>query len=153
MKVLIAIDQSNNWQQVMKSVAERHWPAGTQFEILTVFHDFEWNNIHTKDWDESTKEISEARKLVAEEILSKAKSLLSSCLPKAHVEVRLENGDAVWHILHEARMWAADKVIAGADHHSPNGAFGRVPRELIANSPCPVELVMLDTVCQAQQAS
>jgi nucleotide-binding universal stress UspA family protein len=144
MKVIIAIDQSANWRQVIKNVAERHWPKGTIFKILTTIDPFRWDHCNTPAWEKSIHEIREARSHAAQNILSEAKRILETSLPSTAVQTELDHGNAAEHILRTAKEWTADKIVAGARHHSPTGDFGAVPNSLMVDAPCSVELVTLD---------
>jgi nucleotide-binding universal stress UspA family protein len=143
MKVIIAIDQSAYWRQVIKSVAERHWPQGTTFRILTTISPFQWEHFTTPAWEKSMHDIRAARIHAAQEILAEAKQILEKKFPTANVVTELDHGNAGGHIIHTAEEWQADKIVAGARNHSPDGEFGVVPNTIMFHAPCSVELVKL----------
>ena len=153
MKVIVGIDQSAYWRQVIQNVCDRHWPAATEFKILTVIQPFQWEHCHTPAWEHSAYEIRLARIGAARKLLSDAKALLESKVAGAKVEIELEHGNAGDHIAQSARAWPADKIIVGAHHHSPAGKLGSVPRTLMHNATCSLELVELERLAPESLAT
>jgi nucleotide-binding universal stress UspA family protein len=143
MKVIIAIDQSGNWTQIIDSVLRRQWPKDTQFKILTVIAPFQWEQLDSPEWQKSAKRIYEARRLAAQSIITDARHVIQQGIPFAQVHVELKQGSPRDHIVRTAIEWMADKILLGAHGHSPNRLFGAVPRTVSAHAPCSVELVRL----------
>ena len=143
MKVIVAIDQSEYWPQVIESVLRRKWPKDTQFKVLTVIAPFQWEHANPATWEKSAKEIYEARHQSAQKILTGARHMLEKGIPNAQVHVDLEQGSPRDRILRAAIEWMADKILLGAHGHSPNRLFGVVPSSVATHAPCSVELVRL----------
>ncbi len=143
MKVIIAIDQSAYWIQIIESVLKRPWPADTQFKVLTVIAPFQWEHFNTPEWEKSAKRIYEARKEAAHEMAMHARKMLQDNIPNAQVHVEIDHGSPRDQILRAAVGWMADKIVIGAHGDAANRLFGAVPQAMATHAPCSIELVRL----------
>jgi nucleotide-binding universal stress UspA family protein len=144
MKVIVAIDQTVYWKQVVQAVIERHWPHDTTFRVLTVMPALEWKDLDALESSEIFRELLKARQKTAEEILREARELLSKNIDDCSVHTELRQGSPRSEILDAAVEWMADKIMLGAHGHMPNRLFpGTVSRSVAQHAQCSVELIRL----------
>lgn len=146
MKVLVAIDQSEFWPQIISSLAKRTWLPDTQFRILTVIEPllFRWDELSQPDWQLLADEVLEKRCGKAEKILAEARQRLQQEVTDCIVHTEIRHGQAREEVMSAAIDWMPDKVILGAHGRSPNRLFpGAVSHTVARQAPCSVELVRL----------
>ncbi len=132
MRVLIAIDQTAYWKQVIDALTKREWPAETSFKILTVVEPMHWEDLDKAMWKNVVLEVSEKRRHAAEEILRQARAILSSEVSHGVVHTELRSGKAHDEILNAASVWMPDKIVLGAHMHSDNRLFPGSVRRSVA---------------------
>jgi len=144
MKVIVAIDQTVNWKQVIEGVIKRRWQGDTEFRILTVVPPVEWQDIEALESSEILREILKMRRESAEHILAQAREMISSNVEHCSVHTDLREGSARSEILDSAIDWMADEIILGAHGHAPNRLFpATVSRSVAQHALCSVAFVRL----------
>jgi len=142
MKVIIAIDRSVNWKQLIEAATIRRWHRDTAFKILTVLEPLQWETpvIGT----EIAHEVALRRQKLASQILLQARKIIQDKIPECTAHVELRQGSARIEIVNAASEWSADKILLGAHGHAPNRLFaGSVPQAVAQHALCSVELVRL----------
>jgi nucleotide-binding universal stress UspA family protein len=146
MKVMVAIDQSAFWPQVMDALLSRDWLPGTQFKILTVVEPlpFRWEDIADEEWKNRAHELAEKRRCAAEKVVLDARYKLQHQVSDCIVHTDVRQGRARDEIVNAALDWVPDKIILGAHGRSANRLFpGAVSHTVARHAPCSVELVRL----------
>lgn len=144
MKVIIAIDQTDYWKQVIDGVIKRCWPDGTSFKIMTVIEPLQWQDHEVGNWQNAAQHALKQRQEQSDTILAEARELVVKVFPDCQVHTESREGSPRVEILRAATEWMADKIVLGAHGHSPNRFFpGAVPRTVCMRAVCSVELVRL----------
>ncbi len=144
MKVLIAIDQTPYWQQILDAVSKRHWPGGTLFKILSVVEPADRPDSDPVEWQLLALEAYNRRHRETEQILATARALLVESLSDCSIHTEIETGDPRIIILNVAAQWMPDKIVLGAHGHIPNRLVpGTCTRTIARHSPCTIELIRL----------
>jgi len=152
MKVIVAIDQTENWKQVIDAVTKRRWPADTSFRILTVVAPEEWQDLEFADTNDILREIVKLRCLTAERILQAARQKLSEAFSDCTVHVELRKGSPRIEVLDAAVDWMPDKIVLGAHGHDCNRLLpATVSRAVAQYAKCSVELVRLKSVVKVDE--
>ena len=136
MKVLIATEGSPCSQFAVSTVAERPWPEGCEFRVMTVIESpVIYGTVMASD-----QIADDIRKGVERIAVDAAASLQESGLKASHI---IRQGSADEEIITEAMEWGADLILVGT--HSRRGLsgflLGSVAQKVAANSPCSVEIV------------
>jgi nucleotide-binding universal stress UspA family protein len=143
MKVIIAIDQTENWKQIIEAVINRPWPPDSIFRIVSVLEPIE-EDAHTHGLSLIIKEARLHKSQMADKILHEARTLLARCFPECIVYSEVRKGKAQEELVSAATNWMVDKIILGAHGRSANRLIpGTVSRFVAKHSPCSVELVRL----------
>jgi nucleotide-binding universal stress UspA family protein len=132
MNILLAVDASSASQAVVNQVAARPWPAGSQFQVLTVTESLEpWS------LGSIAEEIDACARQSAEVA---AKHLLAHGLK---AESAVAKGDPKTVILDHASAMRADLIVLGASGLGAVERFllGSVSRAVLRFAPCSVALV------------
>lgn len=140
-RVLLATDGSAYSEAAARSVAERPWPKGTEFKIVSVVEEMipamdPWyaaGEVIGRMLDENKKQCEEAvrsaYKLVASAGLAATTSVLA--------------GSPKWRIIDDAKEWNADLVVLGS--HGRRGLtrvlLGSVSEAVAMNAHCSVEVI------------
>jgi nucleotide-binding universal stress UspA family protein len=142
MKVIIAIDQSVYWTQLIEAATKRRWHQDTAFKILTVLEPLQWETLAVGT--ELAQEVARRRQKLASQILSEARKIIQDSIQECTVHVELRQGSPRTEIINAATEWSADKLLLGAHGHSQNRLFaGSVSQAVAQHALCCVELVRL----------
>jgi nucleotide-binding universal stress UspA family protein len=142
MKVVVAIDQTDNRFEVLNAVLNRHWPKDVFIKILTVVEPFEWDGIDKIG--QTSSELLGKQKAHAQEILTQARALVEKAHPTASVHMELRVGDPRTEVVMSATHWDADRIIIGAHGTSPNRLLPcRIGPVIARTATCSIELVRL----------
>lgn len=146
MKILVAIDQSAFWPQIIDTLVKQKWIPGTQFKILTVIEPLplQWEQLCTEEWKKLAHEVFEKKKAAAETVVASARHKVQHAVSDCLIHTDVRNGHAREEILNTAVDWMPDKIILGAHGRSSNRLFpGAVSHAVAQHAPCSVELVRL----------
>jgi len=132
MKILVALDTSAASQAALEEIAQRPWPAGSSFNVLSVVEPS-----HLWSTPESLQEaVRRAREVVERAV----EQLHSANLTASGVAV---DGDPKTVILDEAQGSSADFVVVAS--HGTSGVarllLGSVAGAVLRYAPCSVEVV------------
>jgi len=130
MRVLIAVDQSAASQAAVEEVAARPWPAGSEFEALSVVD-------ATAPW--ITKEVVEGASQQAKKTVERAVQPLAQAGLQAAADVAV--GDPKQIIVDRAANWRADLIVMGPHGGVAKFLLGSVAKAVLRTAPCSVELV------------
>jgi universal stress protein E len=145
LRLLVAVDGSHDSREAVQAVARRSWPAGSEFQIVTVLdprlrtavawpevHAASWVQGHFKDADEWTGRMTGRL----------AGVLRDSGWP---VETHVFDGDPKKVLLRQAGDWDADCIFLGARglQHGDRLYLGTLASVVAARAPCSVEIVRL----------
>lgn len=129
-RVLLATDGSQTSATAARALAERPWPEGSEFRIISVEEPWAINPSRVKH-DEQ-----------AQEAVRSAEQVLASAGLKATLAVVL-SGHAKEGILEEAEKWGADLIVVGS--HGRRGfkrfLLGSVSEAVAMNAHCSVVIV------------
>ncbi len=133
MKVIIAVDQTDNWKQIIEATVKRPWPSDTIFRILTVVEPGDDALDKTKTQGSS-----------ADKVVHEARALLFKHLPGCTVYSEVRKGKAADELVTVAANWMVDKIILGTHGRKSNRLIpATVPQQVSQNSCCSVDLVKL----------
>jgi nucleotide-binding universal stress UspA family protein len=132
MKILVAVDSSNQSVTAAREVAARRWPSGTTVRVITVIEPlYGWN----------VPDLEEALRQAGEHTVEDAADYFRQAGFETTTAVLA--GDPKTAIVNEAADAAADFVVVGA--HSAHGVLqfllGGVARAVARLAPCSVEIV------------
>lgn len=140
-KILLATDGSECSQVAVRSVAERSWPAGTEFRVVSVPElsaqvlQMISHNAMDKLRGDAMKRAEDAE-AAAEEILADA-GLTESGTVAASAATPKEL------ILQNAEEWGADLIVCGSHGRSGLSRFllGSVSEAIASHAKCSVEII------------
>jgi nucleotide-binding universal stress UspA family protein len=132
MKILVAIDQSDASEAVIKEIAARPWPSKSCIEVLNVLeyaHLWMVSQTYEEAWQDSTALLDRA----VEELRGRG----------VDATPRMLQGDARSVVLDRAKEAQADLVFVGSNRASGLAKFflGRVAASVVSHAPCSVEVV------------
>ena len=134
MKILVAIDNSDASEAIIKEIAARPWPPKSSIEVLNVLeyaHLWTVSQTYEEAWQDSTALIDRA----VEELRGRGVEATS----------RMLQGDARSVILDRAKEVQADLVFVGSNGASGLAKFflGRVAASVVSHARCSVEIVRI----------
>jgi nucleotide-binding universal stress UspA family protein len=143
MKVLVASDGSESSRLAAKSIAERPWPAGTEFRVLSVAETSVpllevpyFSPSAMEDVRAAAMKRAEEAEMTAERILSEAGLEVSGT-----VAVPADTVKQI--VLRDAAEWGADLIVCGS--HGRRGVnrflLGSVSEAIATHANCSVEIV------------
>ena len=140
-RVLLATDGSAYSEAATRSVAERPWPKGTEFKIVSVVEQmipamdpwFSAGEVIGRMLDQNKKHCEEAVRSTYKVVADAGFAAITSVLA----------GTPKWRIIDEATEWKADIVVLGS--HGRRGLtrllLGSVSEAVAMNAPCSVEVI------------
>ncbi len=142
-RILLAVDGSQNAEQVVKTVAGRHWSEKTEIRLIAVDDPFTRPEVGYIIWnlaEDKPEESEKSREWISKVIEKPAEILKSAGLDVSH---HIRWGDAANVILDEAEEWNADTIFVGARGVGRLKRFllGSVSSAVAARAHCSVEVV------------
>src|SRR3974390_3027142 len=107
MKVVVAIDDSPHSKSVLSSVCKRHWPADTEFKLLTVMEPFLADGEYQPEEAELILEMEEKRADDRTKQCAAARRRLEESIAGCHVHYDVREGDPKDIIVASAVEWEA----------------------------------------------
>ncbi|CAN5455324.1 universal stress protein [soil metagenome] len=143
MQILLAITDSPSAEKVVKSVAERSWPAGTSFKILSVLEPVcaSSEDMTITEFVHSAGEIYERRKEAAERLCQNSCEKIEAKQPQAIVGYEIQEGAPWAEIVKAASNWPADAIFIGAHDQDIPKRHGSVGQAVLEHAPCAVTVV------------
>ncbi len=128
-KVLLATDGSETSEEAARAVANRPWPEGSEFRIISVEEPWAIKLSRVRHENEAQEAVSSAEQVLASAGLKATGAVLS--------------GNTKQAILQDAREWAADLIVVGS--HGRRGfrrfLLGSVSEAVAMNAHCSVVVV------------
>jgi nucleotide-binding universal stress UspA family protein len=150
MKVIVAIDQTEFAEQILREVVLTEWPADTQVKVLTVV---EPSSAPMQKNFQSQNSFARRKKL-ADEMAMKARQKISESCPQCAVHVEVRCGQANEEIVCSAAEWMADRIVIGAHAKLPNRFFVNRVKHCVPNAAgCTVQYVRLNDVTKKTSSS
>jgi nucleotide-binding universal stress UspA family protein len=149
-RVLLATDGSTYSEAAARSVAERPWPRGSEFKIVSVVEQMipamdPWyasGEVTSRMLDENKKQCEEAVRSIHRLITGAGLSATTSVLA----------GTPKWRIMDDAKDWNADLIVLGS--HGRRGLsrvlLGSVSEAVAMNASCSVEVIRMPEVLDKQ---
>jgi nucleotide-binding universal stress UspA family protein len=152
MKLLVAIDESDESRRALREVARRPWPSAAVFRVLNVMsadpaappRDVPVPSAPLSEvpaWPAGTQRTREMWHARAQRIAEAgAEILVAVGLP---AEAIFRDGAAGPEIVAEARAWRADLIVLGARRHGlvHRVVVGSVASYVLQHAPCSVEVI------------
>jgi nucleotide-binding universal stress UspA family protein len=143
MKILLAVDGSEQSQEAVQLVQSRPWPAGTTVRVLSVVPDI-LPPPPAPAWAGAAKGYSDFqqwRRCQAESMVAGVAEIIRRSDLSVEAVVRVGEPRSV--IIQEAEAWAADLIVLGS--HGLTGLkrwiLGSVAHHVVLLAPCSVEVV------------
>jgi nucleotide-binding universal stress UspA family protein len=145
LRILVAADGSECSKAAVRSVAERPWPAGTQFRILSVVEPSAPALPTSYFSAEMMEELRGKDIQRAQEAVSSAESILFGAGIEASSTIAVPAASPKELILSEAAEWNADLIVVGS--HGRRGVnrllLGSVSEAVALHAKCSVEIIRL----------
>lgn len=140
MRLLIAVDSIITLDILLKEIASRSWPSGSEARVLSIVEDAD----PTETWREERYSIAAVRKEMerrGEQLGAMAAQRLGRVGISANVTV--SRGNVSFLIPYIARTWAADLILIRSHNRtdSRNEMLGSVAKSVVENAPCSVEVI------------
>jgi len=132
MRILVGVDGSSSSDAVLQEAARRPWPAGSEFNVMTVVDPFFFTR--------APAILEEAKKNTLQSLEEQATSLVDSGW-RVSADVVLDNPR---HALpRAAKRWKADLVLLGSHGHGAVGRLllGSTAQAVLRHAECSVEIV------------
>jgi nucleotide-binding universal stress UspA family protein len=143
LKIMIAIDGSDDSQTAVQAVATRMWPSSTTFWIITVIDAriqtaLAWPSMKVNRWVQAQDQTSE--EWVGRMLEHSAAKLVEAGLK---VETDIFDGDPKTVLLREAEDWKADCIFLGGRglQHGERLVLGTTATAVATRAHCSVEIV------------
>lgn len=137
MRVMIACDGSDASRQALNSVADRPWPANSEFLIVSIAEPVMTD---LGGW------VTDERKSLGESLVGEAVKFLKEFLPAYKIEGIVAEGFAKDEIVRLSKEWLADLIVIGS--HGRTGfehfLLGSVAEAVVHKSKCSVEIIKAD---------
>jgi nucleotide-binding universal stress UspA family protein len=149
MKILLGTDGSERSTKAIRSLADRPWPRGSQFRVISVRDILTLENQTTVSSPCPVypagllNEILEDARKRAEDAVAQAHRVLSSAGLKVSKGPETPVGDPRIVLLDEAAAWGADLVVLGSygKHGLDRVLLGSVSESVALHAHCSVEVV------------
>jgi len=152
MKVLIAVDQSECSLKALEAVADRCWPEGTLFEVISVV-EFAPGQYGMAYDAQAVVAIQNQVEEYSKQFVDEKVQQLQNLFGKGKVTGKMLNGFVAEVILEEAKTWNCDLIVVGSHGRRGISKFflGSVAEKIVCNAHCSVEVVK-DKQSLAEQA-
>jgi nucleotide-binding universal stress UspA family protein len=143
MKILIATDGSEFGDAAVASAAERVWPQGSEFRVLSVIEHQPISYISTGEYaiwmDQVRNELRTSMETIAKEAAKKLEG------ESRTVSYTIREGLVANEIIDEAKEWNADLILVGTHgrHGLSRFLLGSVAQRVASYAHCSVEIVRL----------
>jgi nucleotide-binding universal stress UspA family protein len=146
-KILLATDGSECSNVAARSIAQRSWPSGTGFRILSVVEPSASFFVPSYLSSEAMEELRGKDMQRAQEAVSSAESILCGAGLEASSTVAVPAATPKELILSEAAEWDADLIVVGS--HGRRGVnrllLGSVSEAVALHAKCSVEIIRRPT--------
>jgi len=144
MKVLIAIDNSECSAAAVNAVADRSWPPGTTFEVITVCEPVSVNYCYAGacalgSMEEIDLQVHKYCSSLVDDIATRLKAIFG----KGRVSSQVIQGPIAESIIEHAKESQADLIVVGSHGRTGIKRFliGSVAGKVVGASPCSIEVV------------
>jgi len=144
MKILLAVDGSPYTDMVLKEVASRPWPPGSEVKILGCAH------LRIPDIPDPLLiyypmrlGLMEAERKRMREVVNKSAEMLRLRNTALEIEAEVLDGSPKEVILDVAKEWGANLIVVGSHGYGPVKKFllGSVSQAVASHANCSVEIV------------
>lgn len=143
LRVMIALDGSQDSVTAVEAVGARLWPSGAEFQIVTVIDPklrtaAAWQQAVAATW--ANEHSKGAEECIGRMVQHFGDTLRSAGHP---VETHVFEGDPKAILIRQAENWDADCIFLGARglHHGERTYFGSLVSAVAARAHCSVEIV------------
>jgi nucleotide-binding universal stress UspA family protein len=145
MKILLATDGSAHSKAMVKKFADRTFSPNTKVLIISAYDGSSYimnaapMGVMTDYYAEADKHL----KILAEDAIESAATILREKHPKLSVSVAAIDGSAKSVVLQEAEKFGADLIVVGSHGHGAVAGFllGSVAQSVALHAKCSVEIV------------
>jgi len=143
MKILLAVDGSENSQFAIEQVIRRPWPSGSVVRLILVCRPFPYSPFVDPGLSEEAVKFDENMRERGSKDADCAARLIRDKAPGLKVEVEVLQGSPEKMIIEEAERWGADLIMVGSHGYSQIHRFllGSVAQSVVLHAPCSVEVV------------
>jgi nucleotide-binding universal stress UspA family protein len=142
MKIIFAVDGSDESRQAVAAVAARPWPKPTMVRVLSV-----WQSPYVLATSSEAmsgaalEQVATELEQEARRVVTATVDLLRAC--EFTLEPVVRRGDAKREIVADAEEWQADLIILGSHGHSGIGRWllGSTAEFVVRHAPCSVEVI------------
>lgn len=142
MKILLAVDGSENSARTVETIGWHPWPSGSTVRVLSVVDQVVTATPEVAIFSAETIE-AERDQLVqtADELTTRFANWL--CSTGVLAETRVRRGDPKSLIIEEAEEWRADLIVVGSHGHTgfKRWLLGSVAQSIVSQAPCSVYVV------------
>jgi nucleotide-binding universal stress UspA family protein len=146
MRILLAIDGSEQSEAAVDEVANGHCSADSEVRVLSVIAPYfpttpnSWNGVDMNIYDQMEKEAREVARVAVEKAAAK---LAADGGRSLSVTTKVVSGSPKGLILEEAEAFGADLIVVGSHGHGMLERFllGSVAQAVALHARCSVEIV------------
>ena len=139
MKILVAVDDSNSTNEVLRAISKQFKPDNSEVRLVHVIQPIS-ESAPPQMSPNYTPEL-QSFSTQAKTLLTQAENSFSSAGYKT--DSKLKKGDIRGSIIDSAKEWHADLVVLGSHNHGGMHRFllGSVAESVARHAPCSVEIV------------
>jgi nucleotide-binding universal stress UspA family protein len=143
MRILLAVDGSQQSQKTVNEFIKREWPRNSEVRVISVAHPVPFIPEPTLGGAAGHVEsLKEERKRALRDVAKVAKEIAEQA-PGFQLTTEVLEGSPKKEIVEEAKRWEADLIVLGSHGHGPAERFllGSVAQSVALHAPCSVEIV------------
>ena len=147
MRILLAIDGSEQSEAAVDEIAHRHFPPGSEVRVISVIAPYlpgtyaPWDGMKINIHDQMGKDVREVTRVAVEKAAAKLKADEGN--RELKVATKVLSGSPKGVILEEAEGFGADLIVVGSHGHGILERFllGSISQAVALHAKCSVEIV------------